>query len=84
MQKQHVLKGTLQNSNTITYPEEDQEERKEGDAEGGYANKGHLTVVLPLKALEGMRWNSMYCNTIVQSHLMFSRFLGCEEFSNLL
>ena len=28
-------------------------ERNEGDAEGGYANKEHLTMVLPLKALEG-------------------------------
>ena len=84
MQKQHVLKDTVQNSNTITDPEEDQEERNEGDAEGGYANKEHLTMVLPLKALEEARWNSMYYNTIVQFHLMLSRFLGCEEFSNLL
>ena len=84
MQRQHVLKGTLQNSNTITYPEEDQEERKEGDSEGGYANKEHLKMVLPLKGLEETRWNSMYCNIIVQSHLMLSRFLGCEELSNLL
>ena len=74
--KATVLKGTLQNSSTITDPEEDQEERNEGDAEGGYANKEHLTMVLPLKALEGTRWNSMYCKTIVQSHLMLSRFLG--------
>ena len=84
MQKQHVLKGTLQNSSTIADPEEDQEERNEGDAEGGYANKEHLTMVLPLKALEEKRWNSMYCNSIVQSHLMLSRFRGCEEFSNVL
>ena len=84
MQKQHVLKGTLQNSNIITNPEEDQEESNEGDAEGGYANKEHLTMVLSLKALEETRWNSMYCNTIVQSYLMLSRFLGSEEFSNLL
>ena len=84
MQKQQVLKDTLQNSNTITDPEEDQEERNEGDAGGGYANREHLTMVLPLKALEETRWNSMYCNTIVQSHLMLSRFLGFEEFSNLL
>ena len=84
MQKQQVLKDTLQNSNTITDLEEDQEERNEGDAEGGYANKEHLTMVLPLKALEETRWNSMYCNTIVQSHLILSRFLGSEEFSNLL
>ena len=53
MQKQHVLEGTLENSGTITDPEEDQEERNEGDAEGGYANKERLTIVLPLKALEG-------------------------------
>ena len=79
MQKQHGLKGTLQNSNTITDPEEDQEGRNEGDAEGGYANKEHLTMVLTFKALEGTRWNSMYCNTIVQSHLMLSRFLGSEN-----
>ena len=52
MRKQQVLKDTLQNSSTITDPEEDQEERNEGDAEGGYANKEHLTIVLPLKALE--------------------------------
>ena len=84
MQKQHVLKGTLQNSSTMTDPEEDQEERNEGDVEGGYANKEHLTIVLPLKALEETRWNSMYCNTIVQSHLMLSRFLGYEKLSNLL
>ena len=84
MQKQQVLKDTLQNSSTITNPEEDQEERNEGDAEVGYANKQHLTMVLPLKNLEEKRWNSMYCNTIVQSHLMLSRFLGSEEFSNLL
>ena len=71
--------STLQNSSTITDPEEDQEERNEGDAEGGYANKEHLTMVLPLKALEETRWNSMYCNTIVQSHLMLSRFLGSEN-----
>ena len=83
MQKQHVLKGTLQNSSTITDPEEDQEERNEGDVESGYANKEHLTMVLRLKALEEKRWNSMYCNTIVQSHLILSRFLGREEFSNL-
>ena len=83
MQKQQVLKYPLQNSTTITDPEEDQEERNEGDAEGGYANKKHLTMVPPLKGLEEKRWNSMYCNTIVQSHLMLSRFLG-YEFSNLL
>ena len=58
LQKQHRLKGTLQNSSTITDPKEDQERRNEGDAEGGYANKEHLTMVLPLKALEGTRWNS--------------------------
>ena len=68
----------------ITDPEEDQEERNEGDAEGGYVNKEHLTMVLPLKAQEKTRWNSMYCNIIVQSHLILSRFLGSEEFSNLL
>ena len=79
MQQQHGLKRTLQNSRTITDTEEDQEGRNEGDAEGGYANKEHLTMVLPLKALEGTRWNSMYCNTIVQSHLMLSRFLGSEN-----
>ena len=84
MQKQHGLKRTLQNNNTITDTEEDQEGRNEGDAEGEYANKEHLTMVLPLKALEGARWNSMYCNTIVQSHLMLSRFLGSEKLSNLL
>ena len=39
LRKQHVLKSTLQNSNTITDPEEDQKERNEGDAQGGYANK---------------------------------------------
>ena len=82
--KATVLKDTLQNSSTIADPEEDQEERKEGDSEGGYANKEHLKMVLPLKALEEKRWNSMHCNTIVQSHLMLSRFLGSEEFSNLL
>ena len=60
-------------------PRGNQEERNEGDAEGGYANKEHLTMVLPLKALEGTRWNSIYCNTIVQSHLMLSRFLGSEN-----
>ena len=37
----------------ITDLEENQEERNEGDAEGGYANKEHLIMVLPLKALEG-------------------------------
>ena len=84
MQKQHILKGTLQNSSTITDPEEDQEERNEGDAEGGYDNKEHLIIVLPLKALEETRWNSMYCNTIVQSHLMLLQFLGFEQLSNLL
>ena len=68
----------------VTDPEEDQEERNEGDAEGGYANKEHLTMVLPVKGLEETRWNSMYCNTIVQFHLMLSRFLGSEEFFNLL
>ena len=84
MQKQHVLKATLQNSSTITDPEEGQEERNKGDAEGGYANKEHLTIVIPLKALEETRWNSLYCNAIVQSHLMLSQFLGSEEFSTLL
>ena len=84
LQKQHGLKRTLQNSSTITDTEEDQEGRNEGDVEGVYANKEHLTMVLPLKALEGTRWNSMYCNTIVQSHLMLSRFLGSENLSNLL
>ena len=79
MQKQQVLKDTLQNSSTITNPEEDQEERNEGDAEVGYANKEHLTVVLPIKALDETRRNSMYNNTIVQSHLMLSRFLGSEN-----
>ena len=69
LQKQQVLKDTLQNNSTITDPEEDQEERNEGDAEGGYANKQHLTMVFPLKDLEEKRWNSMYCNTIVQSDL---------------
>ena len=83
MQKQQVLKDTLQNSNTITEPEEDQEERNDGNAEGGYANKEHLTMIPPLNALEEKRWNSKYCNTIVQSHLMLSRFLGSKEFSNL-
>ena len=66
----------------ITDPEEDQEERNEGDTEGVYANKEHLTMVFPLKDLEETRWNSMYCNTIVQSHLMLSRFLGSEKLSN--
>ena len=84
MQKQQMLKDTLQNNCTITDPEEDQEERNEGDVEGGYANKEHLTMLLLLKALEEKRWNSMYCNTIVQSHLMLSRFLGSEELSNQL
>ena len=84
MQKQYMLKGTLQNSNTITDPEEDQEERNEGDAKGGYASKEDLAMVLTLKALEETRWNSMYCNTIVQSYLMLSRFRGSEELSNLL
>ena len=84
MQKQQMLKDTLQNNCTITDPEEDQEERNEGDVEGGYANKEHLTIVFPLKVLEETRWNSIYWNTIVQSHLMLSRFLGSEEFSNPL
>ena len=84
MQKQQVLKDTLQNSNTFTEPEEDQEERNEGDAEDGYANKEHVTMVVRLKALEETRWNSMYCNNIAQPHLMLSRFIGSEEFSNLL
>ena len=79
MQKQHGLKGTLQNSNTITDTEEDQEGRNEGNAEGGYANKEHLTMVFPLKDLEETRWNSMYCNTIVQSHLMLPDFLGLKN-----
>ena len=80
-----MYKDILQTGNTITDPEEDQEEESnERDAEGGYANKEHLTMVLPLKGLEETRWNSMYCNTIVQSHLMLSRFLGSEELSNLL
>ena len=74
-----MLKDTLQNSNTITDPEEDQEERNDGDAEGGYANKEHLTMVLALKGLEETRWKSMYCNTIIQSHLMLSQFLGSEN-----
>ena len=82
--KAMVLKGTLQNSSTIADPEEDQEERNEGDAKGGYANKEHLTMAFPLNALEEKRWNSMYCNIIVQSHLMLSRYLGAEELSNLL
>ena len=77
-------KHPSKNSSTITDPEEDQEGWNEGDTEGGYANKEHLTMVFPLKALEGTRWNSMYCNTIVQSHLMLARFLGSEELSNLL
>ena len=76
MQKQQELKDTLKNSSAITEPEEDQEERNEGYAEGGYANKEHLTRVLPLRALEETRWNSLYCNTVVQSHLMLSPFLG--------
>ena len=84
MQKQHGLKRTLQNSSTIIDTEEGQEGRNEGDAEGGYANEEHLTMALPLKAQEETRCNSMYCNTIVQSHLILSRFLGSEEFSNLL
>ena len=41
-------------------------------------------MVLPLKALGEMRYNLMYSNTIVQSQLMLSRFLGSEEFSNIL
>ena len=84
MQKQHGLKGTLQNSNTITDPKEDQEEKNEGNAEGGYANKEHLARVLLLRALEEARWSSLYYNTIVQSHLMLSGYFGFEEFSNLL
>ena len=36
-------------------------------------------MVLPVKGLEETRWNSMYCNTIVKSHLMLSRFLGSEN-----
>ena len=51
LRKQHVLKSTLQNSNRITDPEEEQGGRNEGDAEGGYANKEHLTRVLPLRVL---------------------------------
>ena len=72
MQKQQVLKDTLENSITITDPEEDHEEKNKGNAKGRYANKEDLTMVLPLKALEETRWNSMYCNTIVQSYLMLS------------
>ena len=55
LQKQQVLKDTLQNGNTIIDPEEDQEERNEGDAESGYDNKEHLTMVLPLKAVKEKR-----------------------------
>ena len=84
LQKQHGLKHTLQNSSTIIDTEEDQEGRNEGNAEGGYANKEHLTMVLPFKGLEETRWKSMYCNIIVKSHLMLSRFLGSEKLSNIL
>ena len=63
LRKQHVLKSTLQNSSMITDPEENQEERNEGDAEGGYANKEHLTMVLPLKALEETRYNGFHLCT---------------------
>ena len=84
MQKQQVLKNTLKNSNTITNAEEDREEKNEGDAEGLYANKEHLTRVLPLRALEETRWNLLHYNIMVQYHLMLSGFLGSEEFSNLL
>ena len=55
LKKPHVLKGTLQNNSVITDPKEDQEEKNEGDAEGGYANKEHLTRILPLRALEETR-----------------------------
>ena len=65
-------------NNMIIDPEEDQEEMNEGNVNGGYANKEHLTRVLPLKALEETRWNSLYCNIIIQSHLMLSQFLGSE------
>ena len=75
-----MLKDTPQNSNTITDPQEDQEERKEGNAEGGYANKEHLTRVLPLRALEETRWNSLYHNTIVQYHLIFRDFLDLKNY----
>ena len=51
--KQQVLKHTIQDSNTITDPEEDQEERYEGAIEGGCANKEHLTMALPLKGSRG-------------------------------
>ena len=84
MQKQEMLKATLQNSNKITYLEEYKEEKNEGDAESGYSNKEHLPSVLPLRVVEETRRNSLYYNTIVQSHLILSGFFGSEEFSNLL
>ena len=64
--------------------EGDQKEKNEGDAEDEYGNKEHLTRAIPLRALEETRWNSLSYNTIVQSHLMLSEFLGSQEFSNLL
>ena len=84
LQKQQFLKDTLQKNTTIIDPEEDQEERNEGDAEGGYANKEYRIRILPLRALEETRWNSLYCKTIVQSHLVLSRCLGSEKVPNLL
>ena len=74
-----MLKDTLQNSNTVTKPEEEQEKKNDGDAGGRYANKGHQTRVLPLRALEETRWNSLYYNAIAQSHLLLSDFLALKN-----
>ena len=81
---QQVLKDTLQCKNIIIDPEEDKEGQNEGDPEGGNLNEEHLTRDLPLRAAGETRWNCLYSNTIVQSDLMLSDFLGSETFANLL
>ena len=60
LQKQQVLKDTPQGCNSITDPEEDEEEENEADPEGEYANEEHLTRVLALRPLMEKRWNSWY------------------------
>ena len=60
LQKQQVLENTPEGSNSITDPEEDEEEENEGDPESGHAIEERLTRVLALRAPVEMRWNSWY------------------------
>ena len=55
--KATVFKDGSQGSNLITNPEEDEEEKNEGDPEGGYVNEEHLMRILAVRAAVETGWN---------------------------